>query len=161
MNEDEQPSMLYHSRLKRWKRKRGLAIAFVFACGVIAAGMSFVEVEMPQPVLPRGEAEIYYRNDELIHFQIRQRTPLPLDLPAYADPVRRENAAIIDNDGRAVARPALGPAFDFLFVPPDSIVLGEADLLALPPEDATPAPAKTPDKAETGDASTQGKEDTP
>lgn len=140
MNEDEQPDLLYHSSLRASTKRRGcLFLCLLPAAGVVAALLYFLDVVMPQKAESRGEASVYYRNDELVHFQMRQRTPLPLNIPAYVDPASREEAAVVENDGRIHPQPLQAPAFDYLFVAPDSVVLGDEDLLALPPEGGQPA----------------------
>lgn len=158
--DDQQPGLLYHSLHGRVSLKGCLPLAFILVGCAVYGVVSTLEVVMPKPVRSRGEGQVYYRNDELIHFQIRQRSPLPLNLPTYADPARQEAAAAVKREPRMQAGPQGAPAFDFLLVPPDSIVLNEADLLELPPENWSVLQHHTPVPA-TEDEEQQEEEESP
>lgn len=137
-----EPGLIYHSLHKRGYRGC-LPVTFVFSALVVAGVMWGLQVRMPERVHNHGIGELFYRNDSLIHFQIRRRSPLPMNLPAFVDPARQESAAAVDSDGRVEAKLAPAPSFDFLSTPPDSAVLDADNLLALPPEEVTP-PAPPP-----------------
>lgn len=128
-----EPGLIYHSLHRRGYRSC-LPITFIISALVVTGALIVLNVRMPERIRSKGVGKIYYQNDELIHFLIRQRSPLPMNMPAYADPARQETAAAIETDGRADAKPIPAPPFNFLSTPPDSAVLDEKDLLALPPE---------------------------
>ncbi len=136
MKRDE-PGLIYHSLHRRGYRGC-LPVTFVISALVVAGGMCALQVRMPERVRHKGYGELFYRNDSLIHFQIRRRSPLPMNLPNFVDPARQESAAAVDSDGRVEAKLTPAPPFDFLSTPPDSAVLDADNLLALPPEDVPP-----------------------
>lgn len=135
--------LIYHSLHGR--RYRGcLPVTFVLSALFVAGLLWVLPVRMPERVPSEGKGQLFYRNDSLIHFQMRQRSPLPMNLPAYVDPARQEAAAAVESDGRVDAKLMPAPPFNFLSTPPDSAVLDADDLLALPPEespaDVSPSP---------------------
>jgi len=145
MKRDE-PGLIYHSLHGRGYRGC-LPVTLVISALVVAGGMWLFQVRMPERVRPKGHGELFYRNDSLIHFQIRRRSPLPMNLPGFVDPARQESAAAVDSDGRVEAKLTPAPPFDFLSTPPDSAVLNADDLLALPPE-GVPAQEAAPANGE-------------
>lgn len=139
----KEPGLIYHSLHKRGYRGC-LPVTFVISALVVAGAMWVLQIRMPERIRHKGTGELLYRNDSLIHFLIRRRSPLPMNLPSFIDPAQQESAAAVDPDGRVEAKLAPAPPFDFLSTPPDSAVLDADDLLALPPEvapAAEPAPA--------------------
>ena len=124
--------LLYHSLHKR-PMSGCLPLFFVLAALVVAGVISLVRVVTPQPLRPRGVGNVYYRNDELTRFQVRQRSALPLRLPAYADPAARP--AIPQHElplYREVELQTL-PPLPSIPPPPDTAVPGADTLPELPP----------------------------
>lgn len=95
--------------------------------------MLLVQVKMPEPIRPRGEGNLYYRDDELLRLQINQRSPLPLQLPDSLDPARAVGAATSSLAWSKTVNllPLESPR---IYTPaPDSAVLNAAELISLPP----------------------------
>ncbi len=129
-----------------------LLLSFLISCGVLAAALSVVNVDMPRGQRHKGEGRVYCRNDELMHFQVRQRSPLPLNLPDDVDPARQEEAASQALPEAYVPTMLPAPPLRVFAAAPDSCVLDAAGLLELPPEGLEEKGAK-----EKGDSS-NGKE---
>lgn len=142
--------LLYHTMHSR-PMPGCLPLFFVLALGVTAIGLWVAPVEMPAPVRSKGVGQVYVKDDRLTQFLLRRQSPLPLHLPANADPDYQEDAA-------AASMPLLRPV-RLLPAPPqpvcptvaDSAVLNAEELLALPPLEAPavsaqpePAPAAEP-----------------
>lgn len=109
--------------------------------------MLLVQVNTPKRIRPKGEGNIYYRDDSILRFQISQRSPTPLQLPSALDPVRRENTSSASLSWiKPVSLMPLGSPRIYTPVP-DSAVLDEKDLIALPPVQQPP----TQENAEEGD----------
>lgn len=130
---DPEQNLIYHAMHRR-PMKGCLPLFILLSCGVVLGILSLVEVAIPRAPRPKGEGKVYYRNDELLHFNIRQRTPLPLRLPDYVDPVRQEEAASQALPGAYVPRLVQAPPPRLFAAAPDSCVLDKNLLLALPPE---------------------------
>lgn len=132
MKEEEEVSLVYH--LKHGRPMPGCLPLFVLLAGLLVVlGMELVQVRKPEPLRPRGEGNVYYRNDELLHFHVLQRSPLPLRLPAGADPAQAPNAGTpsLTLERQVELLPA--PAPTLFSSAPDSAVLNKAALLELPP----------------------------
>ncbi len=132
MKEQEEVSLVYH--LKHGRPMPGCLPLFVLLAGVLVVlAMELVQVRKPEPLRPRGEGNVYYRNDELLHFHVLQRSPLPLRLPACADPAQAPDAETppLMLEREVSLLPA--PAPTLFSSAPDSAVLDKAVLLELPP----------------------------
>ena len=134
--------LIYHS-LHRRPMPGCLPLFFLMAALATAGVISLVRVAMPEPLRPRGQGSVQYRNDELTRFQVRQRSALPLRLPAYADPASQLPGAGYELPlSREVSlQPA--PPLPISAEPPDSAVLDAGALLRLPPaEESAPQPER-------------------
>lgn len=135
-------NLLYHTLHKR-PMQGCLPLFFVLAALMVAGIAMVVHVALPEPTKPRGVGRVYYKNDELTRFLVRQRGALPLRLPAYADPAVR--LPIPEHALPLRRRVELMPAPEQPFIPiaPDTAVPGADAMPELPP----PA-ADTPDGKE-------------
>ena len=130
--EQEEHSLLYHAMHSR-PMPGCLPLFFLLAALLVAGLMLLVDVRMPQRVRPQGHGKVTYRSDEITNMRMQLRSPLPLILPIFADPSRKDVAA-----GQTLPRrfePTLTPApeqplYDTV---PASMVLDEQKLLELPP----------------------------
>lgn len=124
--------LIYHSLHKR-PMAGCLPLFFVLAALVVAGVAALVKVVVPEPPKPRGVGNVYYRNDELTRFQVRQRSALPLRLPAYADPAARP--AIPEHELPLYRELELLPLppLHSIQPPPDTAVPGAEGLPELPP----------------------------
>ena len=130
--QQEEHSLLYHAMHSR-PMPGCLPLFFLLAALLVTALMLMVEVQMPRRVRPQGQGKVTYRSDEITNMRMQLRSPLPLILPVFADPSRKDVAA-----GQTLPRrfePALTPApeqplFDTV---PASMVIDEQKLLELPP----------------------------
>lgn len=124
------PKLVFHSLHTR-PMPGCLPLFFLLAALLVGGVICLVEVTLPKPIRPRGVGNVYYRNDELTRFQVRQHAALPLRLPAYADPAAQlplpKRPLTLKREAGPV--PALPPAGQA----PDSAVLSADALLALPP----------------------------
>lgn len=131
--------LIYHSMHKR-PMPGCLPLFFLLAALATGGVICLVSVELPKPYRARGTGAVSYRNDELTRFQVRQRSALPLRLPAYADPAAQ---LPLPEQKLPLGRPVPlqdAPAQPISSTPPDSAVLDADMLLQLPPE--APAPEK-------------------
>ena len=132
--------LLFHSMHKR-PMPGCLPLFFLVAAVVVGCIICMVQVTLPRQVRPKGVGNIYYRNDELTRFQVRQRSALPLRLPAFADPAAHQ--PIADHSLPLERKIGPLPAAPYSVTPqaPDSAVLDAEYLLALPPAEEAPAAA--------------------
>lgn len=142
-DDQENNGLLYHAMHSR-PMPGCLPLFFLIAAIIVGTLMLCVDVAMPEPVRPKGHGQVTFRNDEITAMRMQLRSPLPLLLPVYADPSRKDSAA--GHKLPAKFEPALAPApaqplFDSV---PASMVADEHQLLALPP-----APAPTTEKEPT------------
>ena len=124
-------SLLYHAMHSR-PMTGCLPLFFVLAALVVGALMLMVDVKKPEQVRPKGHGKVTYRNDAITSMRMKLHSPLPLLLPVYADPTRKDVAA-----GQTLPRrfePALieAPTQSLLPTEAASIVLDEEKLLELP-----------------------------
>lgn len=127
--------LIYHTMHKR-PMPGCLPLFFVLAALVVVGIISLVRVVTPEPLRPRGVGNVYYRNDELTRFQVRQRSAMPLRLPVYADPAARPPIPEHPLDPvRQVELQATPAVTSLPGAAPDSAVLNAESLLALPPEE--------------------------
>lgn len=139
MKEEPEYQFVYHIAYKR--PLRGRLWIFVFlAIGMVALVFTLLKVNMPQPLPPAKEGVLYYRNDDLLRLQVLMRSPMPLPLPAYVDPARREEAAAQALPSCFVPTLSQAPAEPIFSAAHDSAVLEAASLIALPPEGMGDAP---------------------
>lgn len=124
--------LIFHTMHKR-PMPGCLPLFFLLAAGVAALVITLVKVSLPEAVRPRGVGSVHYRNDELTRFQVRQRSALPLRLPAYADPAAQSPipAQELPQSRKVTLRPA--PPQLISSELPDSAALDEETLLRLPP----------------------------
>lgn len=149
MKPEKEHNLIYHSLHSR--PMPGCMPLFMLLSALFLGGlMLLVQVDTPKRIRPKGEGNIYYRDDSILRFQISQRSPTPLHLPSALDPVRRENTA---SAGLSWIKPvSLMPlGSPRIYTPaPDSAVLDEKELIALPPaqlpaaEPAAPATQSEP-----------------
>lgn len=132
--------LIYHSMHKR-PMPGCLPLFFAMSALAVAGVMLLVEVKLPEPLRPRGVGNVFYQNDELTRFQVRQHSALPLQLPVYADPTARLPLPSHELPLHREVKLETPPAQTFSSEAPDSAVLNAEELLALPPEN--PAPAET------------------
>ncbi|MBR5886848.1 MAG: hypothetical protein IKZ07_01435 [Akkermansia sp.] len=126
-------SLVYHVRYER--PLRGCLWLFVLLSVLTAAAvLVLVRVKMPEPLPQAKVGNVQYRNNDLLHLQVVLRSAMPLPLPDYVDPARREEAA--DQALPAHFEPHLqsAPPERVFNVAHDSAVLDSADLLSLPPQ---------------------------
>lgn len=138
-DEEQKYNLVYHIQYSR--PLRGCLWIFVFvAIAVVALVLTFVKVDMPEGLPPAREGSLYYRNDSLLQLQVLMRSPMPLPLPAYVDPARREEAAAQALPKSFVPTLSQAPAEPIFSAAHDSAVLDAASLIALPPEGLQDAP---------------------
>lgn len=122
--------LIYHSMHKR-PMPGCLPLFFAMSALAVAGVMLLVEVKLPEPLRPRGVGNVFYQNDELTRFQVRQHSALPLRLPT--DPAARlpepDHALPLQRPIELQSAPPLPITTE----PPDSAVLDAATLLKLPP----------------------------
>lgn len=144
--EKEEHSLLYHALHSR-PMAGCLPLFFLLAAIAVGSALLFVKVEMPRGVRPEGLGKAMFINDATTATRLKLRSPLPLILPAYVDPTRRETAA-----GQTLPRKAepklQPPPPSRIFSPhPTSMILDEDALLKLPepaqPESGEQAPSPT------------------
>lgn len=124
--------LLFHSLHSR-PMPGCLPLFFLMAAVVAGVFIAVVHVSLPRQQRPRGVGRVYYRNDELTRFQVRQRSALPLRLPAYADPASHLPTEAPELPLRREPAPLPAPVYSILTGAPDSAVLEADTLLALPP----------------------------
>lgn len=138
MSEEPHPLFVYHTDQRR--RLRGCMPLFVFVSAFLLVGVILLV-----PIKLTGKKEIprtgrvYFRNDPLLHFNLRQTSPRPFELPEFVDPATK-------NFGRVDV--SVLPESRLLWVDPpslfdgksDTFVLESVDLLELPPPTTLPAP---------------------
>ncbi len=98
------------------------------------------QVVLPPMMMPRGVGRIYYQQDELTRFRVRQLSALPLRLPTAVDPA--EQLPVPQQEL------PLHPALQLVLPPSqlgsssnhESAVLDDAYLLELPPTDEPETP---------------------
>lgn len=129
-----EPKLVYHVSRRCPSGMGRLLLFFLLSCGVLAVALSLVRVDMPRGQRHKGEGKVYCRHGELMHFQVRQRSPLPMNLPDDVDPARQEEAASQALPEAYVPRLLPAPPPRVFAAAPDSCVLDAASLLELPPE---------------------------
>lgn len=130
--EDEEYRLVYHTRYARPLRGH-LWLFVLLAIGAAVLFFSVVKVQMPQPLPRAQEGTLSYRNDDILHLQVLLRSPLPLPLPSYVDPARRDAGADHALPKRFVPHLAPAPPERIFSAAHDSAVLQAEDLMALPP----------------------------
>ncbi len=132
MKSDKEHNLIYHSLHSR--PMPGCMPLFMLLSALLVGGlMMLVHVDTPKRLRPKGEGNIYYRDDAILRYQISLRCPTPLHLPSALDPVRQEHDVAA---GLSWIKPVslLPLASPRIYTPaPDSAVLDEKALLALPP----------------------------
>ena len=100
----------------------------------VTALMLLVRVSLPKPIPPARVGNVQYRDDDLLHLQVVLRSAMPLPLPAYVDPARREEAAAQALPVHFTPSLQSAPPERVFNTAHDSAVLDAANLLSLPPE---------------------------
>lgn len=131
---EQEDSLVYHTLHGR-PMAGCLPLFFILSCLFLGGLLMALKVEMPPRIPPKGEGRVYYRNDDLVHFNLRQRSPLPLNLPDYIDPARQEESAAQVLPTRFSPALQQAPPLRGVSQAPDSCVLDAASLLVLPPDD--------------------------
>lgn len=140
MDEEQDNILAYHTKYSRPLRGC-FAVFVVLAVLVIVAVFAFVRIRFAEPLPQAEEGMLHYRCDELQHLHVIMRTPMPLPLPQYVDPARREEAEAQALPQRFTPGLSKAPAERIYSAAHDSAVLDAAGLIALPPEglrDAAP-----------------------
>ena len=122
----------YHSMHKR--PMQGCLPFFLFMSGLAVWGMfRLVEVDLPEPLKPKGAGRVLYRDDSVTRFYVAQHSALPLRLPEQTDPAVQsplpEQALSEDRVVELEMAPAVFPFANDL----NSMVFDSETLLALPP----------------------------
>lgn len=159
MSEDSQTLFVYHTDQRR--RLRGCMPFFVFVSAIlVVGGILLVPVRLPEkPATPRT-GRVYFRNDPLLHFNMRQLSPRPFELPKFVDPATK-------NFGRVDV--SVLPESRLLRVDPpspfdgraDTFVLGDVDLLALPPEPVNGEPEQPAESIPVQESPSDSSQQTP
>lgn len=120
--------LTFHTRFKR--RAHGCLPFYMVGAAVLLLPLLWlVPVEKPKPLRPQGVGAVSRVSDMSTDFQVRQHSPLPLLQPRAVDPdFAEEERMSTSRELRMQPAPPIR-----LFGTPDSAVLDEADLLALPP----------------------------
>lgn len=139
-DDQENDSLLYHAMHSR-PMPGCLPLFFLIAAIIVGTLMLCVDVAMPQPIRPKGHGQVTFRNDEITAMRMQLRSPLPLILPVYADPSRKDSAAGHNLPDKYNPAPVQSPAQPLFDSVPASMVADETQLLALPP---TPDTGKEP-----------------
>lgn len=138
MSEEPHTLFVYHTDQRR--RLQGCMPLFVFVSAIlVVGGILLVPIKLTEKQTIPRTGRVYFRNDPLLHFNLRQMSPRPFELPKFVDPATK-------NFGR-VDVPVL-PESRLLWVEPpspfdgksDTFVLEGVDLLELPPPPAPPSP---------------------
>ena len=141
----------YHSEQER--HLHGCVPLFcLVTLAILGVLVYLLQIEMPKPLEDEGEAQVFYRQDEVLFSPIRQSTPLPIEIPAYADPAMRYEHQPMELPLLRVPQLYPAPVLSPFARVPASAVLSEDDLLELPPlpqdklESAQPAAEHAPDE---------------
>ncbi len=129
---ERQDNLVFHSRHRRHVRGGCMPVFVLLSLAGLAGVLLLVRVEMKPPLRPAGEGNIFYRHDELLESQIRQRSPLPLRLPRYVAPLRQDEG-VVNLPLRRRLRAAEAPEELPYSAAADSVVLNADALLELPP----------------------------
>ncbi len=129
---ERRSSLVLHSEHRRHVRGGCLPVFLLLSVAFFASVLMLVRVEMEPPLRPAGEGNVFYRKDELQENQIRQRSPLPLRLPRYVAPLRKDEG-VVNLPLRRTLKAAEAPEELPYPTAPDSVVLNATSLLELPP----------------------------
>ena len=136
----EEHSLLYHAMHSR-PMPGCLPLFFTMAAVVVGVVLLLVNVQF-RPV-PSAEskpvAQVTYYHDVITAMRMQLRSPLPLLLPVFADPTRKDAAAgasLPQKYEPSVRSAPMPPLFEAV---PASMLVDERDLLALPPAGAHPS----------------------
>lgn len=125
--------LIYHAPHRR-PMPGCLPLFLMLALVAVVGGILLVPVKMPERLKPWGEGRVFYRQDALLAAQIRQRSMLPFRLPPELEPV--STISRVEEVPLSLPLQLLPAPPENLFAsPPDSAVLQEANLLALPPDE--------------------------
>lgn len=125
--------LIYHAPHRR-PMPGCLPLFLMLSLAAVIGGIFLVPVKMPERLKPWGEGHVFYRQDALLTAQVRQRSMLPFRLPPELEPV----SAVPHLEEVPLSLPLQllpAPPEELFASPPDSAVLQEADLLALPPDE--------------------------
>ncbi len=138
MKRNKEHSLLYHTMHSR-PMPGCLPLFFLLALLVTGVLMWYTPVRLPERVRSKAPGEVYVKNGRLADFLLRRNSPLPLHLPMLADPEYQEDAAAASMhlvQPVKLQTPPRAVLFDSVA---HSVVLNEANLLALPGEESSPA----------------------
>ncbi len=130
----EEHSLLYHAMHSR-PMPGCLPLFFIMAAVVVGAVLLLVNVQIrpvPRPA-SKPVAQVTYYHDVITAMRMQLRSPLPLLLPVFADPTRRDTdagAALPQKYEPSIRSAPMPPLFGDT---PASMLLDEQELLALPP----------------------------
>lgn len=128
------PIRLIYHKLHRRPLAGNLPLFFILAVFVQALFLCMVGLKHMESEEKDGKlGEVYYRNDELMRFIVRQSSALPLRLPPYADPSIRSSATEHDLPLKRKVGPLSPPPYTFATQAPDSATMCAEAMLALPP----------------------------
>lgn len=134
MTEQQQaaePTKLIHHTSQ--KMQHGCLPLYILLIAVpLFTCMLWVQVSMPNAPIEAGEGTVYQKNSAFMYSKTRRLSPLPLQLPSFADPLQQEAFIPELNIGR---EPQLdnAPELTPLHKRRRSSILNQEDLLALPP----------------------------
>lgn len=128
MKKQEQPLIFYTAYIRR---AHGCLPLFLIPAALLLAGL-FCAVKIVRPAQPPRPqlGTIYSSTDAPTRFMVAQRSILPLLYPAFHDTEPTEKAIELTREMKPVSAPPL-PLYP---TAPDSAVLDEEELLALPPD---------------------------
>lgn len=136
---EQEETLVYYSKYAR--PLRGCMSLFMFlSLAVVVALLAVIHVEMPKPLPPAQEGTLRYRNHEALYRHVLMRSAMPLPLPQYVDPARRDEAAAQALPQHFVPTLSQAPAKQIFSAAHDSAVLKEDELIALPPQGLQDAP---------------------
>ncbi len=99
-------SLSYHPEHKSNLRGCIPFYALIMLVIIVMLGV-FIQVDVPERSLDQGEGHVYYQPDPAVLANIRSLSPLPIELPRFADPAQQTSYEIILNHSR---EPKLAPA---------------------------------------------------
>lgn len=130
---EQEETLVYYPKYGR--PLRGCMALFVLLAALgVGALLYVVRVQMPEPLPPAEEGTLQYRNQEALYRHVLMRSAMPLPLPQYVDPARRDEAAAQALPQHFVPTLSQAPAKQIYSAAHDSAVLKEDELIALPPQ---------------------------
>ena len=109
-----------------------LPLYFCLCALPIALLLIYTQIKMPEQTEDLGEGNIYYKNTPFTYAHAHTQSPLPLNLPSYADPAQKNEFVSTINIEREAEFNAPPKAIPYAQKRP-SAILEAANLLELPP----------------------------